>query len=225
LSDRDWHAAWNFHLSGSLASLDFLNAVEFSRVSIRELPIEDLRRADFSERAFSSRMIAIRQAAAVREGGLIGEGVEPHRTHLFDHIETERVVRLADLELRLEEMRREFAPEAPSRIACLYLAEDSVTGRNMVWRLKGRDAFLMRVRVANAERVFRADPRWLDEPWEQARIERYWAGDSEGDSPLWEYLLDGQIEATDPSELERLVRWAPDAMLRATQGSGPPGDA
>jgi hypothetical protein len=127
----------------------------------------------------------------------------------------------------MEEARRDLAPSAPTRIGCLYLAEDSPIGRNMVSRLKGHHAFLMRVRVKHYLRITRADSKWLDGELGDEAIANYWKGEPQGSAPIWEYLLDGMIECTDEEELNRLRPWGQEALMRAsgTQGSiGTPND-
>ncbi|HET9592297.1 MAG TPA: hypothetical protein VFP17_05205, partial [Solirubrobacterales bacterium] len=182
---EDWLACWNMQRAGTLVNLDFANEIEFQKPGIRCLAMEDLRNGSFGEVDFTPRMLCLWQAAMIRSGGWIGEGVPPYPTRKASKQESERVVRQAGVELRMEEARRHLAPNAPSRIGCLYLAEDSAAGRNMVSRLKGQDAFLMRVRVKYCLRVARADSQWLDENAGDEEIAGYWRGDPRNDDPIW----------------------------------------
>jgi hypothetical protein len=228
LSAEDWMACWNMHLEGTLTSFDFANEVGFKKPGLRCLAIEDLRRGSFGEVALAPRMQCLWQPAIIRSGGWIGEGVPPYPTRKASARECKRVVRQADFELRMEEVRRDIAPDAPSRIGCIYLAEDSVAGRTMVSRLKGHDAFLMQVRVRHGLRLARADSQWLDGQVQEREIAGYWRGEPRNDTPAWEYLLDGVIECTDEKELERLKQWGWEAGTRAsgTQGGiGTPRDS
>lgn len=223
LAAEDWLACWNMQLEGTLTSFDFANEVGFRKPGLRQLAMEDLRSGSFGEVALAPRMLCLWQAAIIRNGVWIGEGVPPYSTRKASAHESERVVRQADFELRMEEARRGLAPSAPSRIGCLYLAEDSPYGRTMVSRLKGHDAFLMQVRVMHCLRIARADSQWLHGQIRDKEIIGYWRGEPRTDTPVWEYLLDGKIECTNEEELERLQRWGWEAGVRASGSQGPIG--
>jgi hypothetical protein len=225
----DWQACWNMHLRGTLGSVDLLNEVEFGGPSLREMSIEDLRAGAFRGLpiALSRRMTSLALAASIRAGGQVGVGAPPYPTHVAPNEAAERIVAAADRELVLEQGRRKLAPEAPSRLGCLWLAEDTPAGRTMVSRIKGQDAFVMRVEVSVCARLRRLDARWLSDELDENAVAGYWSGRARGGQPLWEYLLDGVIRCADPEELERLNDWAPKAATRAsgTQGSvGTPRD-
>jgi len=220
---EDWLACWNIQRAGTLVSLDFANEVEFRKPGLRDVAMEDLQRGSVSAGALAPRVLLLWQAALIRNGGWIGEGVPPYRTRKTSAEESERVVRQADVELRMEEARRDLAPSAPSRIGCLYLAEDSAPGRTMVSRLKGHDAFLMRVRVKHCLRIARADSQWLDGQPGDEEIAGYWRGKPRTGDPVWEYLLDGEIECSDEEELNRLRPWGQEALHRASGTQGPIG--
>lgn len=219
---EDWAACWNMHLRGTLVSLDLANEVEFGKQGVRGLPIDDLRRGAFSDLALSPRMQCLWQAAIIRSGGWVGQGVPPYRTLKASPAEHERVVRQADFELRLEEARRNLAPESPSRIGCLYLAEATPAGRTLVSQLKGHHTFVMEVEIAYGPRLARVDSRWLEEPGDE-EIAGYWSGEPRYDEPVWEYLLDGVIKSTNEEELARLQEWGIEAGVRASGTQGPIG--
>ena len=223
LAAEDWLACWNMQLEGTLTSFDFANEVGLGKPGLRRLAMEDLRSGSFGEVSLAPRMRCLWQAAIIRSGGWVGEGVPPYATRKASVDESERVVRQADFELRMEEARRDLAASAPSRIGCLYLAEDSISGRTMVSRLKGHDAFLMQVRVLHSLRIARADSQWLDGQIDEKEIIGYWRGEPRTDTPVWEYLLDGKIESTNEEELERLKQWGWEAGRRASGSQGPIG--
>jgi hypothetical protein len=219
----DWLPCWNMHLQGTLFSFDFANEVEFQGSAVRDISIPDLCRGAFNEVALSSRMILLWQAACIRAGGWFGEGVPP-ATRIASVRDSERVVRQADREIRLEIGRRVLVPSAPSRIACLYLAEATASGRTMVSKMKGGDIYLMTVEITAALRRMRVDSRWLEgDPLEVDQIIGYWSGLPRYEAPAWEYLLDGAISCTNQDELARLKEWAVEAALRANGSQGPIG--
>jgi len=217
---EDWLACWNMHLRGTLVSLDYANETEFGQSGIRALSIDTLRSGAFGEVSPSPRMLCLWQAAIIRGGGWIGQGVPPYPTRKASPEECQRVVRQADIELRMEEARRDLAVSAPSRIGCLYLAEATLAGRKMVSHLKGHDAFVMDVRITSHLRLHRADARWLEGSLADEQIAGYWSGSPRYETPVWEYLIDGIIECTDEEQLSRLQEWAPEAGRRASGTQG-----
>jgi hypothetical protein len=220
---EDWNACWNMQLGGTLVSIDFAGEVELGTPGLRALSLEDLRRGSFGEVFLAPRMLCLWQAAVIRSGGWVGEGAPPYPTQKASVEESKRVVRQADFELRMEEARRHMAPNAPTPIGCLYLAEDSATGRTMVSELKGHDAFLMQVQITNCLRLTRLDSQWLNGPIREDEIAGYWSSEPRDDHPQWEYLLDGVIACTDEEELERLRQWGWEAGVRASGTQGPIG--
>lgn len=64
--------------------------------------------------------------------------------------------------------------------------------------------FVVKVRIAAALVVTRADPTWfvrfVDEPNEEF-AEAYWRGEQHHGSDDWEYLVEGEIELTDGAQL------------------------
>jgi hypothetical protein len=220
---EDWLACWSMHLKGTLVSVDVANELEFGLPGARGLATDDLREGNLGGAFLSLRMLRLRQAAIIRSGGWVGEGAPPYPTLRASTQVSERVVRLADLELCLEKGRRDLAAGAPSRIGCLFLAENSAAGRTTTSELKGHDAFIMQVRIKYRVRIARTDARWLDDDIGDEKIAGYWSGSPRGQAPQWEYLLDGAIECADEGELGRLRSWAPEAGLRASGSQGPIG--
>lgn len=192
---EDWLKSWNTSLEGTIFSMDFVNEIEFHVPTVREMPIQQVRSGGF-EGGLSARMQGVMSSRAV---------VGPRAA-------------LAELEIRLEEGRRDVAPQAPSRISCLYVAVDDVPGRNMVRGWKGFDAFLVSVRSRFCLRAHRADPAWIGLRMSDEDIRAYWAGGPQGESPVWEYLIDGILELTDPADLARLKDWGSVAARRVSDG-------
>jgi hypothetical protein len=144
----------------------------------------------------SGFMVTLRLGAIVRAGGRIGWGVPPYPTRWATDEVQERILRNANRELALEAGRRKHAPNAPSRLCCLWLAEDTVEGRNWVQTMVGSRSFVMQVIVTIELASFRSDARWLDRvhanPEDTDAVAGYWSGRPLGDTPLWEYLLEGR---------------------------------
>jgi hypothetical protein len=217
---EDWMACLNMANNGRLFNFDLINELETCKPSVRALEIEEMRRGCFDDETTPTRMVTVlKLAAAIRGGGRIIEGAPPYPAREVSQDQCEQILRKADIELRMEEARRKLAPDAPSRLSCLYLAEATPAGRNLVDKIKGVDAFLMEVKIVCALRLGRADAQWLDGVIDNDAIAGYWSGEPRHGDVTWEYLLDGVIESTNHEELA-LQEWAPEAGVRAhgTQG-------
>lgn len=105
-------------------------------------------------------------------------------------------------ELAMEQVRREKFPQYPSRMACLYVSrelEESKRWGEFFARI-GRPTYAiveMEVRgrcfVGNACNCFDGTP---DRAANLAAAEHYWLNlpDRDGEEPIWEMLVDGEIE-------------------------------
>lgn len=84
----------------------------------------------------------------------------------------------------------------------------------------GPRSFIVQVQVTLELLSCRCDARWLDrvqaDPDDVEAVAGYWSGVPRGDDPLWEYLLEGQIAAGEPDELQRLRDFI--------RSEGPPAD-
>jgi hypothetical protein len=154
--------------------------------------------------------------------------VAPHATKWATPESLERVKRAADRELALEAGRRSHEPLAPSRLCCLWLAENTTQGRTWVQQIVGPQSFVMQVQMTHAMMLCRCDARWLDrvqaKPSDEEAVTGYWSGQPCGAERLWEYLLEGQIKAAEAAELQRLREFVriqgPPADLRAAPSMG-----
>lgn len=205
----DWYPCWNLALSGTLTSPDFMASIEpgFSSCHqrIRDVPLEELRMAGLPRGMPTPRAVwALFAGTVASRGGHLGMGIG--NTRWLPRSETDECVSRREVELAFEQGRREVAPEAPSRLSSLYLAEDSDVGRTHIRNMLGPDMHILRVVVAAAVRVHRADTRWYDRYCAERDpnyITNYWQSLPAGSDPAtWEILLDGQIRAWDEEGLE-----------------------
>jgi hypothetical protein len=144
----------------------------------------------------------------VRSGGHVGRGTPPYETKWATPEVGAQILRSADRELALEAGRRARAPSSPSRLCCLWLAEDSVESRRWVQQMVGPQSFVMKVAIVAEVAWCRCDARWLDkvhcDPSDEDAVAGYWSGSAYGSAPLWEHLVEGVIQAADPADLQRL---------------------
>ena len=209
LSLGDWYPCWNLSLSGRLWSPDLLAqcdpGIAASHVSLRDVPIDQLRIVGTPQGVPTPRATWYVWAAAwIRRGGHVGIGMDRPKWTTPD--EASRLLRIGDMELEFERVRRSVAPTAASRLASLYVAEDSEIGRAHVRQMLGADVMILQVSIPLAIRVTRVDTAWFDlyaAEGKEEHIIHYWSGHPLDEScPTWEYLVEGAVEAVDPEELE-----------------------
>ena len=126
--------------------------------------------------------------------------------------EEESDVAIADLEIAFEDGRRKYNGGAPSRLSCLYLAENDYDGRILLgnmFRKYFKRPMIIEVAVLNNWVLTKVDPHWLNEYLNETKgkeevIRNYWTGVSFNDQTSWEYLLEGTIMMTSQQQIEEI---------------------
>jgi hypothetical protein len=123
----------------------------------------------------------------------------------------ERAIKLADIEIAFEEGRRKYNYGAPSRLSCLYLADNDLDGRTMLQNMLGisfRRPLIVEVAVLNKMELVKADHRWLDTMYlndpKEEYIQNYWTEVPLDKKPSWEYLLEGTIIMTNQQQIQEI---------------------
>lgn len=138
-------------------------------------------------------------------------GIGQHNTKYFSEDYLDKIERIAILEIEFEKIRRQIDPQLPSRLMCIYLAEDNLDGRLMLQNMffDKKHFFIVPVKIVKVNRLHIADPYWIDE-YERTKntsaIENYWKSIPFSKSPKYEYLLDGRIELIAPSDKENILK-------------------
>lgn len=136
----------------------------------------------------SSKMTAIYKASKLRK---LKRELEEKERH---------VIKIADLEIEFERGRRIYNYSAPSRLSCLYLAENNFDSREML-RSMFVNVFsspkIINVEILNQMELVQVDHKWVDKYFAEPNedyIKNYWNGMQHNeDFPSWEYLLEGTI--------------------------------
>ena len=207
------YPCWNLSLSGTLHAPDFVAAIDPGvhecHRSIRETSIELIEQGHTPPGAYTPRGIWFIQAAAQIRTGAYKEWSAASASH-FSNSDAGRIAKMGAVETAFERRRREIAPEAASRLSCLYLADDDKFGRAHLRRMLGANIHILRVNIPLAIRLTQCDTAWFDAFWNNGNLEHidnYWNGVALGSgNPTWEYLLDGMIKANDPEGMEFLVQ-------------------
>jgi hypothetical protein len=117
----------------------------------------------------------------------------------------DRLLKIGDIEIAFEEMRRSVTPDAASRLCCLWVTDLNNAGEDHIRNMLGPNTYVIRVSVPEQIRVTKADTRWFDAYYRDPRrdyIEHYWRSDPfDANTRFWEYLVEGKIRATDPGQL------------------------
>jgi hypothetical protein len=210
---NDGYPCWNLSLSGTLISPDFLAAVDAGvqacHRSLRDTDIGLIEKGQMPPGAYTPRGIWFIQAAAQIRAGAHKEWSAMSNAH-FSDLEAERIAKMGAAELAFERGRREISPNSVSRLSCLYLADDTIVGREHLKRMLGPSIHILKMSIPLAIRVTRCDTTWFDDYWDKPDrklIDDYWNGVAQDTvSPTWEYLLDGMIRANDPDGIAFLIK-------------------
>jgi hypothetical protein len=156
----------------------------------------------------SPRLSYVKQACWLKNGFKLGIGVE--NTKFYSDADHAKIIRIAELEVEIEKTRRKINPQLPSRLICLFLAEDDYEGRTMLKNMffNKRSFCIVPVKIICAIRFHRADSKWIDEyerTKDKVAIENYWEGIPFDKNPQYEYLLDGQIELLNSEDKEYIL--------------------
>lgn len=145
-------------------------------VRIRDQDIEDLR------------------SRGQRQGGITPRAIE-------------RLNNVPDqIELEFEVGRRRISPESPSRLECLYVADNRDTIRQMF--SDDTNLIILKASIIEALRSRKADYKWCEIYYDEKNpqyIENYWRSlPYDNGVNNWEYLVDGLIMVDDPDGLRTL---------------------
>lgn len=204
----NWFPCHNLRLSGRLMSPNALALVDKGVGEIHQFiddaPLKGLAMGFHPPSAVTPRAAGeVVRAGILRQGLKIANGF--NEVELMSEETKRDSLRSSDVELSFEQMRREVAPSAVSRLSCLYLAERSAAGEAMLRAMLGRDVYILRVRPVLTLRITKADAAWFDGFFETNDVDdarRYWNGLEKPGGKRWEYLFDGVLEVEDFEQIE-----------------------
>jgi hypothetical protein len=140
----------------------------------------------------------------VRNDLKIGIGVT--NSKMYSKSDIERIHRIAELEIEFEKLRRIVNKNLPSRLSCIYLAEDSFEGRTMLKNMflnKKLKFHITEVEITVYIAFHKADSKWV-EHYEKTKdvnaIINYWLGKDFNNSPEYEYLVEGILNLKNESD-------------------------
>jgi hypothetical protein len=99
-------------------------------------------------------------------------------------------IRIADIELAMERVRRDIAQYAPSRLSALYLVEKTTRGRDILSAVLGQstiEPYILEVDILNSLEIYRCDAAWIEryksDPQDEFLI-NYWNGTQANEYPF-----------------------------------------
>jgi hypothetical protein len=134
-------------------------------------------------------------------------------------VDTDKILRRSEIELKFEEGRRKYAPNAVSRLNCIYLVDDETVLRKM-FEDYSKD-YVFKVKISQQMNCSKVDVQWYHRYWDTHSItsddEDYWGIDkeeyikkywtsfpSDKSDNNWEYLVDGLVGLVDPQDIKRI---------------------
>jgi hypothetical protein len=202
----------NIRETGTLCSLMYTSLfVSGSRSDYYTMPFDQLKsKADeIFTGLINSRAALLVQAALVRKGIQLKNN---QSSMPMSKKEMNMILKKADIELEFERYRRDLALGIPSRLTCLYLAEDDedLNGRlniqNMLTQLEWRP-HVFQVEIENNLGLHKADNRWYDAYFYDTKPEyivNYWSSTPLNSVSSWEFLLEGSVRFSSQDEIEMI---------------------
>lgn len=200
----NFYPCHNIGIDGRLRSPNFMaladpEGIGRSQKRIDSHPIDDLKNGKAQLGAVTPRLVAVGiEAALLRNDIKIIDGYG--REILYSEQGRAEKIKRADIELEFEHYRRQHYPEKISRLTCIYLAEKTDAGKNLIHSMLGPEVEILEVKSSFCLGITKADVSWYDQyalnP-KQEYIENYWSGIQFSEREAWEYLFDGCIEIED----------------------------
>lgn len=197
----DFLVCWNFHNSGSIFSLSVAQSEAYGNVHpVYTSSLTDIQSGKGVSGFSAPRLAMTQQAFLLNTGVTLYKGNNPLPQSEIDYIHF-----IADFELKAEQVRRTLRPYAPSRLVCIFAADNSPIGQQMLNKMfngGGRDYIVNCEAIVNNH--VRLDSKWLDEYFKTNDImalEQYWLGSAVPNStPHYEFLIEGIIKLVNKSD-------------------------
>jgi len=205
---RNWHACHNLSLNGCLHTPNALALVDPGIGEQHQL-IDNISIEELAQGFHPSTVVAPRAIGEVIRAGILRNSMQIANGFNEVEIISEETKRNAldcsDVELSFESARRKIAPTAPSRLSCLYLAERTEAGEQMLGEMLGASIFILHVELLMTLRIQKVDSAWFDDFFVSRNPEnaiKYWQGQEMHQGGRWEYLFDGTVKVEDTMQIE-----------------------
>lgn len=123
------------------------------------------------------------------------------------------IIELSEIEIAFEMGRRKYAPNAPSRLTCLFMVENGFEGRIFLAELfdspamkRRRDPLILELSIVHEVMFLKTDSEWFNrysQSKDETLIKNYWLGIAT-ESPKWEVLFEGIVVLREEAQKEKL---------------------
>ncbi len=136
-----------------------------------------------------------------------------------------QILDLSEVEIAFELARREYAPDAPSRITCLYMVENNFDGQMLLQRMFNKrpsvsyQPMLLNLGIVCEEKYAKVDSSFYlkyIQDRQKKFLEQYWLGECT-DNPDYEILFEGMVGLRDQHQKDILSN-SLHSMTRACVG-------
>ncbi|OBQ52803.1 DUF2441 domain-containing protein [Tamlana sp. s12] len=133
-------------------------------------------------------------------------GIGTINTKFYSNSDIERIHKIAKLEVEFEKVRRQINSNLPSRLTCIFVAEDDIDGRNMLRNMFfNRTKFHIAPVVLNSIKSHKADSKWITDYEKTKKISsivKYWQGIDFDKHHQYEYLIEGVVRLENKEDRE-----------------------
>lgn len=203
-SNYGWYAAINISDSKMLHTPNYIaywdHNFAASHKSVRDVNTKELNDGDEVTGGFTPTYLHYVYAAnCIRYGLTLKIG-----SNKLNKIQEKDIIDRNKVEMKFELERRRIAPNAPSRLESLFIADN----RNVIRRMfnNNPDLIILKVKITEALRFIKVDSAWYDRYWEYKHkkyIKNYWRSKPfKENTDSWEYLVDGLLVVDDPEGLK-----------------------
>lgn len=188
-------------------------SVPFAFRNITEIPINELRNNfhNLDIGLGSVRSMLLFQGSIIRSGLNPGFGLD--NPFFLDKSHYPRILERSDDELKFEEIRRIINPAAPSRLTCIFVAEDTLEQKIHLGQMLGyvKRPYIVKFRPKIVLSFFIADSSFYDlyvATKDIKHIVSYWKGFKNPEADLYshEILFEGILEAIDDDEIDYIKK-------------------
>jgi hypothetical protein len=183
------------------------SGLAFKKIS--EISIEDLKYNAHNQSIglASYRWSILMGGSILRNGGKFGLGYKYPRW--FSQNQCEHIEKVSSIEIEFERVRRDTNPNLPSRLTCLFLAEDTIDSRIHLSQMLGH---LIKPHIINVEinyclKSFKTDSKYFDNYFltgDVKFIHAYWKAEIENASSV-EYLFEGSIIPSNEEQIAHVI--------------------
>ena len=194
--------------------LQILSVPQLAYKKITDIPVEKLPTEAHLQQVgiMTVRWGLMWMGSILRTGGKVGFGMNYPKW--FGEKQNEQIKRISEAEIEFEKIRREINKDLPSRLTCIFLADNTDDGRihlhNMLFNLSR--PYVVDVSPGLTLKIIKVDSKYFDKYMEEKNpdyIINYWKGVASNfeNYDTWEYLFEGSINIINESQIDYIKQF------------------